>query len=543
MKCIFTFIALLCILFSYSQTKLWDGGGGSDNSWTNRFNWVGDIAPGSTDDILLDNSVISGSYTVTLPVISVTVKRLTITPSGENTIRLVIPTANTATPAFTASGPGYGILINRGGIFQNSSGLASGTSLVIIADSMRISNGGRYIHNTRSVHANIIQALSKAQGTENGTVEFDIPSGAGTLSMSNRTYGNLVLSSTAAGGARTYVASGSNSLTINGNMTINAGVTLSVDLSTVNGNIIVKGDLIQNGGTLNLAAGAGNVTILKVAGNITQATAGQITESNTGIPAIELNGVSTQNISLAGSITNDVGFIVNNPSGATLLSPLSLPYKLILQRGQLSTFSANLLTLQSTCTIQADSLSASFVNGPLRKEGLSSTSRFLFPVGKNNMHRWLELKNATGIFTVEYHRETPPYNYAVRSEIDHISGLEYWTVKADVSPAPSAIVKLSFDANSGGITDLSKLLVTRLSGEIWTSLGNVTTMGTAGTNGSATITIPISNFNATGDFFTLATDVSYANPLPLIDSVRIPQQAAQRNVLLTKLASIAPSII
>lgn len=229
---ILTYIAILCYTRSNSQTKLWDGGGG-DSLWTTAANWTDNIVPNFNDKVQLDNAAIAGSYIVKLPAgsIPVTIKSITLSPAAGNTIRLIIPSASTAAPAFTAFGPGYGILINDGGIFQNSSGLASGTSLMI-ADSIRINNGGRYIHNTRTVHAtNIVQLLSKAPGTENGTFEFDIPSGTGTLSMSNRVYGNLVLSSIAAGGSRTYTCSGSNPLTINGNLIINAGVTLSVDLA------------------------------------------------------------------------------------------------------------------------------------------------------------------------------------------------------------------------------------------------------------------------------------------------------------------------
>lgn len=548
MKCtlILTGIAMLCCLRSLNaQTKFWDGGGG-DDKWSTPANWSGNSVPGIADDVLLDNSLIVGSYIVTLPATPVTIKRLTLTPSAGNTIRLVIPSSNMATPALTASGPGYGILINNGGIFQHSSGLTSGTSL-IIADSIRINNGGRYIHNTRTAHAaNIVQLLSKASGTENGTFEFDIPSGTGTLSMSNRVYGNLVLSSSAAGGARTYTCSGSNTLTINGDLIINAGVTLSVDLATANGNIIVKGNLVQNGGTLNLASGAGNSTILKIAGDISQTASGQITESNTGSPSVELNGTAVQNISLAGTIINDVSVVMNNPAGAVLLSPLSLPYKLVLQKGELFTSATSLLTLQNACTLQADSLSGSFINGPLKKTGLSSANRFLFPVGKNNMHRWLELKNATGNFTVEYNRVNPySLSYSLSPDLHHISGLEYWTVKADASPVASAIVKLSFDnMHSGGITDLSRLMIARLNEEMWTSLGSVVTTGTAGTNGSITATAAVTNFSTiNSDLFTLATDISSANPLPLEDVATLPVQPAPHNALFTKLISVAPSVV
>ena len=32
----------------------WDGGGGEDTSWTNRFNWSGDTLPGAGDDVTID---------------------------------------------------------------------------------------------------------------------------------------------------------------------------------------------------------------------------------------------------------------------------------------------------------------------------------------------------------------------------------------------------------------------------------------------------------------------------------------------------------
>ena len=147
--------------------------------------------------------------------------------------------------------------------------------------------------------------------------------------------------------------------------------------------MLVKGDLNKNGGSLNLASGAGNTTVMKVAGDVNQSPTAQVTESNTGFPCIELNGTATQHISMAGSIINSVTFRVNNVAGVILQSPLSLPYKLDLEKGSITTTSANLLTLQPGCTIQADSnASGSFVNGPLRKEGLSGAAYFLFPVGK-----------------------------------------------------------------------------------------------------------------------------------------------------------------
>jgi hypothetical protein len=143
-----------------------------DGSWSNPINWSGGSLPLSTEDVLLDNSVLNGSYLVMLPIsTAVSVKTITIAPAGPNTIELIIPSANTMIPCF-GTGPGYGILLNAGAIFRNSAAVSSGINLVV-ADSFRINNGGRYIHNTRASHAgNIAQVLSRAPGTEYGVLNL-----------------------------------------------------------------------------------------------------------------------------------------------------------------------------------------------------------------------------------------------------------------------------------------------------------------------------------------------------------------------------------
>ncbi|HSZ87425.1 MAG TPA: hypothetical protein VK787_15435 [Puia sp.] len=122
--------------------------------------------------------------------------------------------------------------------------------------------------------------------------------------------------------------------------------------------------------------------------------------------------------------------------------------------------------MQTGATISADSTTAntSYIDGPLRKEGLSSSSNFLFPVGKNGKMYWLELKNATGNFNVELLKSSPrdlSTNYA--SGIDHVGTNYYWNVGADVSPAASANVELSFpDVATSGVTDIATLRAAQL---------------------------------------------------------------------------------
>ncbi len=516
----FMFILVAQFLFSsnsFANIKKWAGAGG-DGLWSDAANWADNIVPSATDDVLLDNSLFPAAYTITLPDTAVVIRTLTISPGVSKTIQLTLPPSNIVEPAFSAMGPGYGVVLNNGSIFLNASGLTSGESLVIM-DSFKINNGGRYIHHTKASHANnISRILSSAEGTEKGIFEFDVPRASYTVSVSNRIYGSMVFSSTAAGGTIAYTCNGTNPLTVNGDFQINTGVNFSTDLRSANGNIIIKGNYIQTGGIFNIASGAGNTTNVSIRGDLLQSSAGLITETNTGFPFIELNGSSPQIISLAGSITNDIDFRMNNSSGAMLSAPLRLPYKLELIKGKIITSATNLLTLgpNGTLTVDSTTSNTSFIDGPFRKEGLNATPSFLFPVGKSDRIRWLELKNVTGNFSVEYIKSDPrSLGNVYGAGIDHISSVEYWDVDADANPVPSANVELSFVVPySGRVTDLNYLNIASLSSGIWDDAGHTAVTGAFNTAGS----IVGNNFGdfANAHFFTLASTANLENPLPLI---------------------------
>ena len=283
------FLWLTIPFMALGEVKTWTGNGG-DGLWATPKNWSGGSLPGIADDVLLDNGEFPGSYQVLLPDQTITIRTLTITPSGGNIIELILPASNKETDALTVTGPGYGILLNTGAVFRNACGITSGESLHI-ADSIRINSGGRYIHNTRASHAtSILKILSSAPGTEKGIFEFDVPRASYTLSVSNRIYGTLYLSSTTYGQAVNYTCSGSNPLSILGDLRIGNNVSLSVNLSGLNGNILVNGDYIQEGGALNLASGAGNSTFMRIKGDLVQSPGAIITATSTANPGIELNG-------------------------------------------------------------------------------------------------------------------------------------------------------------------------------------------------------------------------------------------------------------
>jgi hypothetical protein len=493
----------------------WDGGGG-DDQWSTPTNWSGNALPNSTDDVIFDNTFLTGDYIVTLPAgnVAVSIRSLTIIPATGHAIEVVLPSANTANLAFIVNKQGSGLIIFEGGIFRNASGVGGGETLQI-SDSLIIYNGGKYIHQNRGAHANnIVQALAKRPGTESGIFEFNVPtSSAYALSLSARTYGQLVLSSDANSNIVTYTAISVHPIIINGDLKIGAQVRLSLNASDT---LHVKGNLIHTGILINLSSSTRALTV-DLKGNWIQSDMATITETGSAGAEITLMGQIQQIIRCEGIISQNIAVKLNNAAGAVLEDTISLPYKLSLSSGRLTTSAANLLLLQPGCSIVADSLSSnSFINGPVRKEGLSSASQFLFPVGKGNALRWLSLTQATGNYTVEFFRDNPRSmcnNY--EAGIHHISSIECWSVEADAAPVPQARIKLSFnDPNSGGVTDLAALRVVQLSGSMWANKGNTLISGTAGSNGFVT-SQSLAVFNPATRYFALASSSESLNPLYL----------------------------
>ena len=508
--------ALLSVcVYSEAAIITWDGEAG-DAQWSTASNWSGNIVPVAGDDVILDNSTVSGSYVVNLPAgaVTVTLNSLLINPAGMNTIRLILPVSNTIVPGLDITGSGNVLVLNNGAILQNSSGATSGLP-VSVSNALgifRINNGGLYIHNTFRQHALLLDKLSVAPGTEDGTIEFDVPTTTSyVISLTGRTIGNLVLSATASGGARTYTSSGSNPCTINGDFTINNGVTFSSGFSA---DFIVKGDINQQAASLYSIQNSTDNNFVKIEGNIN--SQGQITETGTGFPVLELNGLSNQNINITGTITNSVEVKINNPAGATLQSALTLPYRLNLINGKITTSPMNMLTLADNA-VTAGASSLSFIEGPLRKIGDDS---FTFPVGVGTIYSQVTITNVSGgntsdVFTAEYRRANPQTvrGPAVEAGMDHVSYVEYWTLTRDAGTAVKrvalAVTPTSF------CKSLATTYVSRWNGALWTSEGSTNggvTLFPPYETGTITSTDDISSF---GDF-TLITDQPFAiNPLPV----------------------------
>lgn len=382
--------SLLLILSFTSRSQItWDGEGG-DGLWATATNWVGNVAPTSTDNVVLDNSVVPGSYTVNLPAgaVTVTVNTLTITPSGVNNITLILPTTNTAIPALDILSAGDALVLDNGAILKNSSGAASGVA-ISIADVFRINNGGHYIHNTGTGNFSIVNRLSTAAGTELGEFEYDVPTSGYGISVAGRTYGTLTIKAVENAGPTTYTGSGIAACNVNGNLNINADVTFTLDMS---GNFIVDGNYNQAAtSTFNLQSSTNNNTV-SIAGDLI--INGAITKSGTGLPTLELNGTANQNITATtGTISNNVTVNMNNSSGATLNTALALPYNLTLTAGTID-IGANNLTVAGTITGGGTSTFIKTSGAGVLTLGTVSTK--IFPIG-NTSYNPITISNGGGV--------------------------------------------------------------------------------------------------------------------------------------------------
>lgn len=512
---------IVCLLFlllvqmqgSRAGIKYWDGAAG-DSQWMNPLNWNDNSLPGAADTVWLDHSLLKGHYQVVLPASEETVHiaALWIFPQLPDSIEVVLPRANTALPGLQADGPGYGLIISAAGKFINSSGISSGSS-ILISDSIQIRDGGHFIMSSRGTHAaTIVQILSSAPGTERGIFEFDIPVASSTLSLSNRIFGTLRLSSQAHGGKVNYTASGTKPLVVRGDLEIGTGVNMQFNFGD---SCFVFGDLLLSGDIVNLSSGS-RTFVLAVSGRVYQSPGSLLTETGTAEAYLLLRGTVKQKLDMRGKVGGHVGFIMNNPAGLTMTHDLELPYALDLQRGLWEPQTGVLLSLDTNARIMADSIQpASWITGPLLKKGLNNEG-FIFPVGSKSSMRWLRADSATGDCQVAYFASNPhELAEELGSGIDHLSTREYWSVTMEGDPSPVAAISLSFDTySSGSVTDLKTLLAARLDeAAVWQALDVSNRAGTAGDKGF----VQSQRYDyASGHpyFLTLASS-SPANPLPL----------------------------
>lgn len=510
-------LLLLSTVFCNAAVLKWDGQAG-DGQWSTALNWDQDRLPAPGDEVILDDAHINGDYTVFLPGgnNAVSLFSLFISPGNAQIITCILPSSNTASPALTLTGPGDVFILNKGAVFRNASGAASGTPVTVTASGFfRINDGGHYIHQTARGHTDyLVSRLSDAAGTEEGIFEFDVPGTASyTVSVSNRVFGKLVFSASG-GSQRTYTGAGINPVTIHGGMEIRSNAVVSYGANT--NTFHIAGDcLIQEGGVFNISNGSNNA-VITIKGNLDNR--GLITESGISTESgIILNGSAPQFISTTGNITQQVKLAIDNPAGMTLLTPLLIAHKLELMQGKIYTSPANLLSLAAGAVCSGGS-SLSFIEGPIKKAG---NTGFDFPVGVGGIYAPIGITDGgleTDEFLAEYKRanpqSTPGLGSNYQSPIHHISYVEYWNLSRVAGSSPRKI-KLAVSPYSFAY-NFPALVIARADNGQWVSEGGNTY--SAGTPAPPYVTgtfISDANIEEFGAFTLGSTIDQTQNPLPV----------------------------
>ncbi|MBL7922605.1 MAG: carbohydrate binding domain-containing protein [Bacteroidia bacterium] len=283
-----------------------------------------------------------------------------------------------------------------------------------------------------------------------------------------------------------------------------AGATLGQNL-TVNTNLtLTSGTLRDSSFTLTMASLA-KITKLQ----------GELNEAPTFAGSVDLtyNETVTTGFEVpSGTVRN----LVINASGGTITlnSHLTMTGTLTLTSGIIASSAVNVLTMNAGSSVSGVS-NSSYVDGPVKKVGNTS---FTFPVGDNGNYQPIAITApavATDAFTASYSASDPSalYDSSLKAvSIDHVSLAEFWDLSRDAGTS-NVRVTLTFDGQSGGITNLNDLVVAHWTGGLWVNEGRFATTGTttAGTIQSNTV----STFSP----FTLASINSGSNPLPVELSV------------------------
>ena len=241
--------------------------------------------------------------------------------------------------------------------------------------------GGTTLNNDFNVDVEVLGNMTLTNGTldigSNTTfmVNGDVTIAAGTLDLGN------------------------SELIIMGNLILDGG-TLALG---TNGSIDLEGDLTIDGGTI---AGA-NSCDFNFAGDITK-TSGSFTVDATTNTFVA-DGVGTQSIS--GDFTGASAFnrlTINKSSGDLSIldggNDVEIDGVLTLTSQNILTDATNTLTLTSTASISGGS-TASYVEGPLTKNGIAASGNFTFPIGNSARFGYARLVNVgTGSqnWTAEY---------------------------------------------------------------------------------------------------------------------------------------------
>ncbi len=212
-------------------TKKWDGGG-NNKLWSNNKNWAPNGVPDQQDSVILDHSFISSAYKVIVDGSQThTMGSLNIDPGVGDSITVKIPQSNGLNKAIAINNPSAPITINDKAKLVNASNY-SGSSVLNFKDSLKIKNGGTYIHQTTSDHNNLVNRLSQKHTNKLGNLVFDVPAQKYTIDVSGATFGNLSITAeeqAKANQSAKYEVSGNKNVVIQGNLRVNSHAKLGLN--------------------------------------------------------------------------------------------------------------------------------------------------------------------------------------------------------------------------------------------------------------------------------------------------------------------------
>jgi len=369
---------------SAGVTKKWNGG--ASGSWFNSANWSPAGVPGPLDDVVLDHSLVSGAYTVSIDAAQeASCRTLTVGDPlvASDQIILRFTSAATGNELLNIGGDNNpatpDVNIRAGGRFEFTPGALSGATSFYYFDptaTCLVDNGGYlYLATSRSIATPFPGALPAGyvpvsygawSFADGSTVEFN---GTGTaIPFSGRTFGNLILTGTvnysasgslpvritgtlSIGPTATFKPSMSNSVTLEGSVTnlnsavsqFNAAPLVIANSMTWPANVDITGDLVIPAGvtlTVNNALTLGGANTGKIAHVF-----GTLTCNNTltiqGTIAPRSGGV----IDGLGSVTwvSNAGIATDNPAGFANMPPIAADFPGV----SISGFFSNIPTVAS----------------------------------------------------------------------------------------------------------------------------------------------------------------------------------------------------
>ncbi len=350
------------------------------------------------------------------------------------------------------------------------------------------------------------QASLSTELSDNGSLNMQ----GGTLAIGAS--GSFSVSSTgttlkySAAGAQT--ASAVEWLTNFQNLTItnSSGLSIGGLSRTINGILDLSIGTFSNSSTLTMGNGA---TINKTGGAL---NASPNFGSTVNVSYNQFGASISTGFEIPTNTTVLNNLTINSSNGVALSASITVNGVLSLTNGIVNSTASNLLIMETAASVTGSS-NSSFVLGLLSKK-TSTTSNFVFPVGKGNILRSLTISPSTSnltTFTAEYFNTAYSNISTFTSPITRVSTLDYFELSRSTSGTPSdATIALAWGSNSGVNTaNVNELSLARFDGGTWV---NVPASGSGNANaGLVTSTSSVSAFGT----FILANASTNNNPLPV----------------------------